>query len=193
MFLGNAISLSQNMKVDTLFLLVSQDSSSGNTEKIDTIIMQYDSSCGNPIYESQLFTWLQGRVVKVLEGNEIEVILNDGLQVVVHLNGIEAPSIEKPFGLKAKQYLENVVLNKEVGIIIGSDWRPKSKPLISRVSGIVEILNKREDINCKMLSLGLAKYAAPTPYSMSDYLRCTYERTSRNAERQAIGVWSVAP
>ena len=152
-----------------------------------------DDSCGNPIDENSMWQTIVGKVVKVIDGDDIEIVMDDGQNVAVHLAGLITPDFDKPFGFEAKQYLENAVSGKRVNVIASMSWKPITKSLIAMVSGIVRIEDKNIDINYSLIRVGLAKYAIPESYSMSDYIRCQYERASSIAHLQKVGLWKVAP
>jgi len=157
------------------------------------VVVLIDTSCGNPILESQFFQRLQVTVTKVLSGNEIEVTLRDGQPVIVRLQAIEAPPPDKPFGSESKQYLIKKALHQEIDLTVRQHWMPDSMPSVSHVSAIVHLRKGFEDLNYSMLCLGLAKYIDTEPYGMSSYDQCTYIKASKMARSQALGVWSVAP
>ena len=185
------------IKYILVILLISVGCSASFTQNkvVDSsqVTILIDTSCGSPFIESQLFQWLQARVTKILSGNEIEVMLKDSCPVIVRLQAIETLPLDKPFGLEAKQYLENRALQQDVDLTVRRDWMPKAKPLISHVLAIVHLRKVFEDLNYSMLCLGLAKYQDPEPYSMSSYDQCIYKKASKAASDKSLGVWSVAP
>ena len=58
----------------------------------------------------------EGRVVGVADGDTITVLTEGNKQVKVRLAEIDAPEKAQPFGQKSKQYLSDMVFNKQVRI-----------------------------------------------------------------------------
>jgi endonuclease YncB( thermonuclease family) len=65
---------------------------------------------------------VRGRVVKVLDGDTVEVLL-DGGPLRVRLWGIDAPEKAQPFGQAAKQHLTRAVGGQEVQVEVRSTDR----------------------------------------------------------------------
>ncbi len=152
-----------------------------DTSYIITVII--DTTCGDPFSENEIIPTINAKITKVLSGNEVEASLEDGRIITVRMIGIEAPPIDKPFGLEAKRFLENNALNREV-YLTTNDFG---------ATAAIQLRNKYEDLNHSMLRLGLAKYSPPEWHSMYRSTRCKYERASNKAKSQLLGVWSVAP
>ncbi len=65
--------------------------------------------CGNPAVESMAWTSVEGKVVKVIDGDTIIISLDSKKRLLVHLVGIDAPALNQPFGREAQQFLERSV------------------------------------------------------------------------------------
>jgi hypothetical protein len=61
---------------------------------------------------------LDARVVKVTDGDSLEVRDSNGLVHRVRLGGIDAPEYAQPFGNRSRQNLTGLVLNKDVHLEI---------------------------------------------------------------------------
>lgn len=61
---------------------------------------------------------ISGRVVGVSDGDTLTLLVQEGHQMKVRLNGIDAPESSQPFGKKAKQALSSWVFGKRVQIKI---------------------------------------------------------------------------
>jgi energy-coupling factor transporter ATP-binding protein EcfA2 len=59
---------------------------------------------------------LQGRVVKVADGDTITVLDGQRQQHVIRLGGIDAPEKSQPYGQKAKAHLSNAVFGQTVTV-----------------------------------------------------------------------------
>lgn len=57
-----------------------------------------------------------GKVVRILDGDTIEVIEDKGVLTRVRLNGIDAPEKEQPFGQRSRQALTTLTAGKIVRV-----------------------------------------------------------------------------
>lgn len=57
----------------------------------------------------------KGEVTAIIDGDTIEV-LRDGKAVRIRLNGIDSPEKSQPFGMKAKQFMSDLIYEKKVVI-----------------------------------------------------------------------------
>src|SRR5688572_18388351 len=70
----------------------------------------------------------EGKVTSVIDGNTVEVT-NDAQETMkIILAGIDSPELNQEFGEEAKQYLEKLLLKKEVTVQIEGKDR-KGNPL----------------------------------------------------------------
>jgi micrococcal nuclease len=98
---------------------------------------------------------VSGRVVAVLDGNTIEVMNVDNAKVKLVLYGIDSPELSQEFGEKAKNFLEKLVLNKEVAYkITGKDrWG----------NYLAVVMKGNTDPRIELLEEGLAWTAEKNP------------------------------
>src|SRR5262245_15225314 len=73
--------------------------------------------CGNPLIESMTWTSIDGKVVKVLDGDTVIISIRDKNQVTVHLVGAEAPEDSK-LRSDSRLYLEKMALNTNVVVLV---------------------------------------------------------------------------
>lgn len=98
---------------------------------------------------------LQGRVVRIADGDTLTVLDADQVQHRVRLAGIDAPERAQPFGERAKQNLARLTFGKPVEI----RWHKKDR--YKRVVGQVWVVSP--DARCqgagcpKTLDAGLAQ------------------------------------
>lgn len=59
---------------------------------------------------------IKAKVVGVVSGDTITVLTKDNRQLMIHLDGIDAPDKEQDFGGEAKQFLSSLVLTQSVTI-----------------------------------------------------------------------------
>jgi endonuclease YncB( thermonuclease family) len=101
----------------------------------------------------------QGRVVKVLDGDTVEVMNCNGKTVRIHLYGVEAPRKSQYFGSECAQYFAGLVQNKSVHVInVGRDLLGRMRSLI-RIEGM--------SVNEEMVRAGYAWVSNPVGLSPS--------------------------
>ncbi len=119
---------------------------------------------------------LEGRVVKVLDGDTIDVLLSDKTTVRVRLAEIDTPEKGQAFGNKAKQAAIDLAAGKSVKVEM------QTKDRYGRVVGEV-FLSDGRSLNKELVRLGLAwQYRN---YSNDRYL-AGLEADARSAGR---GLW----
>lgn len=128
-------------------------------------------SLGKPVKQTQE---LQGKVVKVIDGDTIRVLDSAKQEYKIRLYGIDAPEKKQAFGNKAREYLASLIAGKEVKVLV------KDKDRYQRNIGLVELNGM--DINKEMVKNGYAH--AYTEYS-EDYI-------SEEADARAfkLGLWA---
>ena len=121
---------------------------------------------------------LEGRVVKVADGDTITILDAANAQHKIRFHGIDAPEKSQAFGQKSKQHLSSLVFGKDVRV------KYKSRDKYGRVLGTVYVDGK--DVNLEMIRAGLAwhykRYDKNPAYAAA-------ENEARAARR---GLWSEA-
>jgi len=138
---------------------------------------------------------LDARVVKVTDGDSLEVRDSNGRVHRVRLDGIDAPEYAQPFGNRSRQNLTGLVLNKDVhleiqkrdayGRLVAKAWViPPDAPCS------VPSCPKTLDVAQAQLIAGLAwhykKYEREQ--GEEDRLRYAFEQDEAHARRS--GLWS---
>ncbi|MBK1971127.1 thermonuclease family protein [Campylobacter sp. 2018MI35] len=113
------------------------------------------------------------KVIKVIDGDTIEVLNLKGDKNKIRLFGIDAPELKQKFGIEAKNYLRSIIQDKKVKIIY------KDKDIYDRILAIVEFDNL--DINQIMVSKGFA-------WSYSFYSDI-YTKDQKFAQKNHLGLW----
>lgn len=90
---------------------------------------------------------LDGKVVKVIDGDTITILTDDKKQVKIRLNGIDAPEIKQDFGRAAREYLASMIAGKFVSV------KEYGQDRYKRVLGTISI--DGVDINEKMVKDGM--------------------------------------
>ena len=118
-----------------------------------------------------------GRVVRVIDGDSIEVIRADRAEQV-RLNGIDCPELGQAFGRRAKQFTSDSAFGKVVtGRVLGRDR-------YDRTIGEV-ILPDGKSLNRELVSAGLAWWYRR--FAPADHMLEKLELEAREAHR---GLWA---
>ena len=118
-----------------------------------------------------------GKVVKVVDGDTIDVLTNDKQTIRIRLNGIDCPERGQPFGNNATQSLKNSILGNVVKVV------SHDQDKYGRTVG--DIYHDGTLINLALVKAGLAWH----------YVKYAPDDTAlREAEQQArrleTGLWS---
>lgn len=107
---------------------------------------------------------LAGKVVAITDGDTVKILV-DEKQVVIRLEGIDAPERKQPFGTKSREHLAELCHEKEARVVV------TGKDRYQRTLGTVYV----GELNCneEMVKNGLAWH---------------YKRFSKDAELAKIEV-----
>ncbi|TQR25625.1 thermonuclease [Campylobacter sp. MIT 97-5078] len=117
---------------------------------------------------------IQGIVIKIIDGDTIDVLDSSQTKHRIRLYGIDAPEKSQAYGKKAKEFLASLIAGKEVKVI------SKGKDRYQR--SIALILFNDKDINSAMVANGYAH--AYTEYS-KDYII-----QEADAKSFKLGLWA---
>lgn len=117
---------------------------------------------------------LNAKVVRVIDGDTIEVLDSENNKIRVRLFGIDAPEKKQSFGNKARGFLASLISGKEVQIFIMGEDRFK------RNLGV--IMSEGKDINKEMVKNGYA-------WAYSKYSK-DYILDQADAHAFKLGLWS---
>ena len=132
---------------------------------------------------------LEGKVVKLADGDSITVLDSDNVQHKIRLAGIDTPERKQPFGMVAKKFLSNKIANETVCV----GWYKEDR--YQRLVGVV--LFNDEDVNLSLVKAGLAWHYKAYQKEQSESDREEYAEAESAARKQRIGLWkdkdAVAP
>lgn len=137
------------------------------------------------IFSSYLFSKdiIQGRVIKVTDGDTMTVLTKNNKQIKVRLYGIDCPEKGQDYYQVAKNYLATAVHNKNVRVEV------QSKDRYQRTVGI--IWHNNTNINLNLIQQGLAWHYTDFDKSQS------FANAQEKAKTAKINIWSkkkpVAP
>ena len=126
---------------------------------------------------------ISGRVVGVTDGDTITVLAAGNKQIKVRLAGIEAPEKGQDFSDKAKRYLSDLVIGKEVrleGSKIDRYGRLVAKAIMGKI-----------DVGKTLVHAGLAWHFKRYEKEQSPDDRMIYAAAEKAARNLKWGIWSM--
>ena len=139
---------------------------------------------------------LQGKVVKVVDGDTITMLDGRGFRYRIRLAGIDAPEKGQPYGKESTKNLKWHVYGKEITVEHSKYDR------YGRIVGKVLIDSNRDMfclmVNCiRKVDVGLEQINAGTAWHYKRYKnkqskedRTLYSTTERGARKKQLGLWS---
>jgi endonuclease YncB( thermonuclease family) len=138
---------------------------------------------------------LDARVVKVNDGDSLEVRDSNGLVHRVRLAGIDAPEYAQPFGNRSRQHLTGLALNKDVhlelqkrdvyGRLVAKAWVISPDAPCS-----VPSCPKTLDVGQAQLIAGLAWHYKKYEHEQDEEDRLRYAFEQDEARARKTGLWS---
>ena len=136
------------------------------------------------------------QVVRIVDGDTIQVIDSNGIKFKIRLLGIDTPELKQRFGYESSLSLKKIIDGKAVIIISKTE---KNKPYtLGRYKRIIgKIILNGKDINLEMVQKGMAWHYKKYIKSQNVEDRQSYNNAEQDARLNKIGLWSdvnpVAP
>ena len=124
---------------------------------------------------------LQGKVIRVVDGDSVTVLDKQNEQHKIRLAGIDTPERKQPYGKVARQFLAKHIYKKQVCV----GWYKRDK--YQRLVGVIRI--EDEDINLKLVKAGLAWHYKQYENEQSKSDRVLYAKAHEKAETSEVGLW----
>lgn len=124
---------------------------------------------------------IEGKVIRVHDGDTVTVIDQDNKKLNIRLQGIDAPELKQVTGSLSQQNLSRMVLGKQVTIF----WTKIDK--YRRTVGTI-MLNGR-DINIEQVKEGLAWHFKKYEDEQTADDRRTYAAAEQSARAAKLGLW----
>ncbi|HEX8140352.1 MAG TPA: thermonuclease family protein [Pyrinomonadaceae bacterium] len=124
---------------------------------------------------------IEGKVVKVSDGDTITVLDKENRQHKIRFQGIDAPESKQEFGQVSKDNLARMILGKEVKVI----WSKQDK--YGRTVG--KVLLDGRDINIEQVKAGLAWHYKKYSDEQPPEDRVTYAAAETEARAARRGLW----
>ena len=134
------------------------------------------------------FADFDAEVVRIIDGDTIEVKNDHGLKFKIRLLGIDGPESNQRFGNESFLYLKKIINGKTVTIISPPHKnKPYTLGYYKRIIGKI-ILNGK-DINLEMIKKGMAWHFKK--YKKSQHIddRYSYNKAEVEAQEKNIGLW----
>ena len=125
---------------------------------------------------------LEGKVIKVTDGDTVNVLTSDNETHKIRLSGIDAPEKKQAFGNKSKQALADLIDGKTVTVEYNKLDR------YQRVVG--KITFNGQDVNLRQIKLGLAWHYKKYEKEQDVEDRSIYADAEYLAQRNKTGLWS---
>ena len=134
------------------------------------------------------FADFNAQVVRIIDGDTIDVLDSNGKKLRIRLLGIDTPEQKQQFGYESTLYLKKIINRMPITIISTPDKnKPYTLDYYKRILG--KIILNGNDINLEMIKKGMAwhfkKYKKNQP--IDD--RHSYNKAENEARRGKIGLW----
>ncbi|WP_392559669.1 thermonuclease family protein [Orbus mooreae] len=130
------------------------------------------------LFCNSIFADFSGNVIKVIDGDTVDVLTTQHKTIRVRLFGIDAPERGQPYVNKSRQFLASLIAGKNVLI------KAQSQDIYHRTLGVIFYQNK--NINAKMVANGYA-WAYRFKNKATDESLVVLESI---AKKNSLGLWS---
>ncbi|MEO6588428.1 MAG: thermonuclease family protein [Pyrinomonadaceae bacterium] len=129
----------------------------------------------------QLFIIIEGKVKNVYSGDNINIENKDGKVYLIRMLGIDAPEIKQEFGDKSQKKLSDLILGKDVTVIV------RRRDSSNRYFGTVYFGGK--DVNFNQIETGMARYFQENGYEAREDDCKIYEQAEQKSRIERNGLW----
>lgn len=133
------------------------------------------------IFSSIVFADISGKVIKVTDGDTINIRDNDNKTHKIRLAGIDAPEMSQPYGEESRTQLLGLVYGKEVVI------QTKKKDRYGRIIGT--IYHDGKDVNLIQVQAGMAWWYEYYKDQQSPEDQRLYSTSHERAKKGKVGLW----
>lgn len=125
---------------------------------------------------------IAGRVVAVADGDTVTVLDDSNTQHKIRLAGIDAPEKKQAFGMRSKQSLSDLVVDRQV--IVETDKKDKYGRAVGK------ILVTGQDVNLEQVTRGFAWHYKAYEKEQSANDRKLYDFAEMEARAARRGLWA---
>jgi endonuclease YncB( thermonuclease family) len=133
---------------------------------------------------------ITGKVIKVTDGDTVDILDANFTKHHVRLNGIDAPEKDQPFGRRAQQKLSELVFGKQVEF----DWvktdhrdRPVGEVYVAPVG--CSTCDKTVDAGFEVVNAGLAWHYKEYQRNQTPEDRVKYAEAEDRSRAAQTGLW----
>ena len=124
---------------------------------------------------------LNGKVVKITDGDTLVVLDADNTQHKIRLSGIDAPESNQPFGKRSKEALSALVAGQRVEV----DWHKHDR--YGRIVG--KVIAQGKDVNLDQVRTGMAWWYRKYANEQSLVDQGIYAAAEAKARVTGVGLW----
>ena len=125
---------------------------------------------------------LNGKVVKITDGDTLVVLDADNTQHKIRLSGIDAPETNQPFGKRSKEALSALVAGQRVEV----DWHKHDR--YGRIVG--KVIAQGKDVNLDQVRTGMAWWYRKYANEQSLVDQGIYAAAEAKARVTGVGLWT---
>jgi endonuclease YncB( thermonuclease family) len=127
---------------------------------------------------------IEGRVVRLSDGDTLTVLDKRNVQHKVRLGGIDAPERHQPFSTQSRKHLSDLTYGKYVTV----QWHKRDR--YGRIVG--KVLVNGADVNLAQLNAGLAWHYKQFENEQSPEDRIAYATAEKTARSARKAIWAEA-
>lgn len=135
-----------------------------------------------PIQSEGVACTLKAKVIKVTDGDTVNVLDADKKTHKIRLAGIDAPERRQAYGQAAKKFLANLINQKTVCV----EWHKQDR--YGRLVGVIKYQGR--DINLEIMKAGYAWHYKKYQREQKPVDRALYSNAEIQAHSDVIGLWS---
>ncbi|HEY2976031.1 MAG TPA: thermonuclease family protein [Pyrinomonadaceae bacterium] len=154
----------------------SNDAQSGPMPR--PLSFEHEDECGSPLRESMLWMSVEGKVIRVVDGDTIILLIKDNKRKRINLAAVDASAGQDA----ARSLLSGLVMNRPISVLVNPS-NIKSGLVVGAVHA------QEKDVNRELLEAGVVRYHEPKSYSVSRYTACVYRIVEREAREAKRGLW----
>lgn len=125
---------------------------------------------------------LQGRVVRVSDGDTVAVLDSAHREHKIRLAGVDAPEKTQAFGTRSKESLSALIYDHQVSVILGKTDR------YGRTIG--KIMLDGADVNIEQIKAGYAWHYKKYQNEQPPEDKTSYARAEEEARANKLGLWA---
>ena len=122
---------------------------------------------------------LRGKVIRIIDGDTVELMANNNQKHIIRLYGVDAPEDKQPFGNEATEFISEMVLDEKVWVF------RKYRDRYGRWVGVLYV-----DSTCVNQELVGAGFAWVYDQYCRDAICKDWKDSEKRARDYELGLWS---